>query len=370
MNQTRPLTTEPSSNEHSIMNCHPLRNLAACSLLGAFAVGGVCDATADEILIYKVSASRRWQQNEAYLPLSSAPQLRNANAGSFKDTSYLILNRSSGEATTVNYYTEVRDGGRYQEYAVIKDRFEVWGPNFPADALWEYQSVKATGNNAFTISLKLGTSANFSGDLNNDGQADAAKEGLVSFLVGVGGPRTFGKGVAAVTVPQVPARLAGVKREAQQTEFGPLESPQAFGAVYYRGAGAQTATLDVKLTTEALAVTAPANLTGVSGNLATDRFSSAGHGLETGDTVTFVTGTNFPELTVGTKYYVIRKTSAQFQLALTLADAKGGAFIDLSVAGSAGEFAQTATRGAVALVQAALERTGFDNVAPPTPLLP
>jgi len=331
---------------------------------------GVIDAAADEILIYKVSAARRWQQNEAYLPLSATPQLRNANAGSFTDTSYLILNRTSGEAVSVNYYTVIRDGGRYKEYAVERDLFAQWGPSFPVDALWEYSAVAAPGNNAFTVSLKQGGSSDFSGDFNGDGQADTTKEGYVSFLVGAAATRTFGRGVSAVTVAQVPARLTGVKREGKQISYGPLESPQAFGETYYRGAGGQTATLDAKLTESALALAAPVNLTDVTSASSTDRLIKAAHGLETGDAVTFVSGTDFPELTDGGTYYVIRISSSQFQLSQTLAGAKTGGFINLTVNGSAGVISQYATRGAVGLVQAVLDRLGYDNAAPPTPLLP
>jgi hypothetical protein len=351
------------------MNCIPLRNLAACSLL--VAVGGAFDAAADEILIYKVSAARRWQQDEAFFPNRTTPPpvLRNSNAGSFTDTSYLVLNRTSGEATTVDYYTAVRDGGKFKEYLISRDRFELWGPNFPANALWEYQTVAGTGTNVAAISLKQGANSDFSGDVNGDGQADATREGNLSFLLGSGGARVFGKGANAVTVQQVPAKLTGVKREGRQVSYGPLENPQTYGFFYYRGSGNQTATLDTKLTESALNYVS-ASLTGVTSVNTTNVFVKTAHGLETGDELKFESGTDFPELTPGTVYHVIRVNSSQFRLALTPADAKGGVFIDLTVNGTVGVFTPGATIGAVALVQAALEKLGYDNVTPPTPLLP
>jgi hypothetical protein len=86
----------------------------------------------------------------------------------------------------------------------------------------------------------------------------------------------------------------------------------------------------------------PANnataLTGVTGANAGDLMTKAAHGLETGDPVTFVSGTTFTGLTAGTRYYAIKASSSTFQVALTYALARAGTAVALSADGTDGVF--------------------------------
>jgi hypothetical protein len=81
-----------------------------------------------------------------------------------------------------------------------------------------------------------------------------------------------------------------------------------------------------------------AQLTGVTGANSGDLMTKAAHGLETGDPVTFISGTTFTGLTAGTRYYAIKASSSTFQVALTRADAIAGTAVALSADGTSGVF--------------------------------
>lgn len=79
-------------------------------------------------------------------------------------------------------------------------------------------------------------------------------------------------------------------------------------------------------------------LTGVTGANSGDIMTKASHGLETGDPVTFVSGTSFTGLTAGTRYYAIKASSSTFQVALTRADAIAATAVALGADGTSGVF--------------------------------
>lgn len=81
-----------------------------------------------------------------------------------------------------------------------------------------------------------------------------------------------------------------------------------------------------------------AQLTGVTGANSGDLMTKANHGLETGDPVTFISGTTFTGLTAGTRYFAIKASSSTFQVALTRADAIAGTAVALSADGTSGVF--------------------------------
>lgn len=222
--------------------------LKLLALTGLLAVSSV--ATADDVLVYKVSAGRKWQQNTAMNPGQPTETGRRQTAGVAKDTSYLILNLTNKEIVRVEYYTRISDGARLKEFAVIRENFADWTGLFPVEE-WEALSVAAPGAKT-SFSLKAGDQLSYSGDFNGDGEDDAFEEGFLSYLVGVAGPRKF-KGV---TLPSVAARMRGVKRQTIEAVYGPaldliaIKFPLA--RVYYRGAGVQNAVLDTKTTTAVL----------------------------------------------------------------------------------------------------------------------
>lgn len=79
-------------------------------------------------------------------------------------------------------------------------------------------------------------------------------------------------------------------------------------------------------------------LTGVTGANSGDLMTKAAHGLETGDPVTFVSGTTFTGLTAGTRYFAIKASSSTFQVATTYANAIAGTAVALSADGTSGVF--------------------------------
>jgi hypothetical protein len=79
-------------------------------------------------------------------------------------------------------------------------------------------------------------------------------------------------------------------------------------------------------------------LTSCTGEADDDLITKASHGLETGDPVTFISGTGFTGLTAGTRYYAIKASSSTFKVATTYANARAGTGIDITVDGSSGVF--------------------------------
>lgn len=82
-------------------------------------------------------------------------------------------------------------------------------------------------------------------------------------------------------------------------------------------------------------------LTGVTGANSGDLMTKVAHGLQTGDPVTFVSGTSFTGLTAGVKYFAIRSSADTFQVALTYAAARAGTAVALSADGTSGVFQLT-----------------------------
>lgn len=221
------------------MNRNPKKSLAVCAL-GAL-IAGALPVNADEVLVYKVAAARRWQQDTAYYPNSANPQLRNSIVGTFKDTSYLILNRTTKEMAVVNYYQFVQDGGKFKVYQIERGQYADWNGTFPAGTRYEYQVVQAPKAGTQVVSLKSGFQTNEASDFNDDGFSDTSTSGELLFLRGAGGPRKLS---ATLTLQEVGAKLAGLKSEFETIEYGPAGTPDAYGTSYYRGSGKLTATLD------------------------------------------------------------------------------------------------------------------------------
>ncbi len=225
------------------MNRNSKKCLAVCAL-GAL-IAGVLPATADEVLVYKVASARRWQQDTAYYPNSADPQLRNSIVGTFKDTSYLILNRTTKEMAVINYYQFVQDGGKYKVYKIERGEYADWNGTFPVDTRYEYQVVQAPKANTQVVSLKSGFQTNEATDFNDDGFSDTSTSGEMLFLRGAGGARKLS---SVITLQEVGSKLAGLKREFNTIEYGPAGTPAAYGTSYYRGGGNLTATLDASTT--------------------------------------------------------------------------------------------------------------------------
>lgn len=222
--------------------------LKLLALTGLLAVSSV--ATADDVLVYKASASRKWQQNTAMNPGQATETGRRQIAGVAKDTSYLILNRTTKEVIRIEYYTRISDGAKLKEFAVNTELFADWTGVFPA-AEWEALSVAAPGGKT-SLSLKSGTQQAVSGDFNGDGELDAIDEGFLTYFVGVAASRKLG----AVTLPDVASTMTGMKRHNIEAVYGPaldvIANKFPLARVYYRGAGKQTAVLDAKTTTALL----------------------------------------------------------------------------------------------------------------------
>jgi hypothetical protein len=344
------------------------RTTLAAAALGSV-LAGIPDAGAEEILIYKVTAARHWQQDTAFFHTTANPITRRGVAGTFRDTSYLVLNRDTGEVSRIDYVQSTRDGARVREYFVNTERFAVWDGTLPGAGVWEYMATPAPRGQT-TVSLKTGFKTQDLDelgiiDVNGDGFEDTVSEGLVSFLSGAAAPRRFG----ALTLADVAGRLTGAKREFNTTELGLDPDPEnapfvpPYAITHYRGGGAQTATLDARLTGQAVALPTPAPLTGVAATAINEQLTLNGHGLVTGERVVFVNGTNFGDFVEGQAYFVVKLSDDAFRLTLEL----GGDTVNILTDGTNGAFERSATRGAVGLVTEVLERLGFDSGdLPPT----
>jgi|GEM_PF-6328283 len=235
------------------------KSLALLALAGAIALTD--HVSADEVLVYKVSASRQWKQNAeldpeaAQKPVPASPIGRRQVAGVARDTSYLLLNLTTKEVVVVDYFTRTTDGARVKEYLVSNESFADWTGVFPS-VEWEALTVAAPSART-SFSLKSGQQVIDSGDLNRDGEADAFEEGKLSYFVGLAGPRAFG----ATTLPNVAASLRGVKREAMDITYGPaldlIGNKFPVARVIYSAAGGQSAVLDTRTTTTAINTTPP-----------------------------------------------------------------------------------------------------------------
>jgi hypothetical protein len=343
----------------SFMNRNSIKSLLAVAI-GAACLGQDA-ASADEILIYKVGAARRWTENIVYFPESSSPVTRRSVAGTFRDTSYLLINRSSSEVVSVDYFRSVVDGARLAQYFISNESVKAWDGILPSATEHELQVIKAPGNGKFWQSLKKGFKSNpidlIGGglDLNGDGIDDTLDEGQVSFLSGAAGNRKLG----AVTLPEVAAALRGMKREFANTEIGGSSTPYSFS--HYEGFGPLTARLDARLSTQANALPAPANLTGVTSSDSTETLTLAGHGLVSGELIRFVSGVGFGDFVADTSYFVSVVDADQFRVSLT----RGGSFLNILTDGTDGVFERTNTQGALKLVTDLLEKGGFDPGNPP-----
>lgn len=215
----------------------------------------------DEILVYKVTNARNWQQDEVYNPGTDKAQPRNTRAGVVKDASYLILNRSTRQIKSIRYFTRVEDGATLKEYTVEDGNFKPWdGVLAPINDL-EYLETVAQGVDQFTVSLKGGEALEIDhdADLDNDGINETGRTGSVSFLIGAGKPTKFGTGITAITLPRVATTLAGNVHQVMDADFGDSDGPDfndflPVRQTYYRGSGAQTGTLDTLTTGKVLTV--------------------------------------------------------------------------------------------------------------------
>jgi hypothetical protein len=231
----------------------PRLSLTLWAVTGLLAISPL--AKAEEVLVYKVSSSRNWQQNTEVNPGQATASGRRQVAGVARDTSYLILNRTTNEVVRIDYYTRTSDGARLKEFAVFEESAADWTGVFPA-AEWEALQVAAVGGKV-SLSLKSGYQRFFTDDDNRDGETDSFDEGFLSFFVGTGAPRRFG----ITTLPNVAASLQGVKRQNILAEYGPaldiIGNKFPLARVYYRGSGAQRAVLDSRTTNSVLNVAPP-----------------------------------------------------------------------------------------------------------------
>ena len=91
-----------------------------------------------------------------------------------------------------------------------------------------------------------------------------------------------------------------------------------------------------------------AEVTGVTAEADDDILTKAAHGFETGDPVTFVSGTGFTGLVAATKYFAIKLNANTFKLATTYALAIAGTGINITADGADGVFQLTEDLGAIA----------------------
>lgn len=229
-------------------------SLASLALVGMLALSS--SVFAEEVLIYKVSASRKWQQDTALNPGKGTETGRRQLAGVARDTSYLILNRTTKEVVLVDYYTRIADGAKIKEYAVANQSYADWTGVFPSEE-WEAQSVAALSGKT-SLSLKTGKQEVGNEDLNGDGELDAFEEGTLSYFVGPAGARSFG----VTALANVAASLKGAKRQSNDITYGPaldiIGGKFPLARVFYRGAAAQGAVLDTRTTATALNTAPPA----------------------------------------------------------------------------------------------------------------
>lgn len=340
--------------------------------LGLAIASLVSGASAEDIRVYRNTASLRTTQNQGFF-LDTPQQLALPSvAGTTRITQFLLWNKDSGELVVFDYYTANKFGGRVREYTVTRRLASQWNGSLPSSSSSEYLRVAAFKTGTFHESLKSGFFETVSEDINNDNRSDSISQGSFSFLSGPAGPVKIGP----ATVPDVARRWTGVLREFSEVEYGP-DAPNLFGRSFYQGSGNQTATLDVKLTADARAIATPADVTAIRGRLTAQGQrppnslrvepvvgnGDLAHGLSTGEQVVWNPGSvNFPEFTNGETYYVVRIDPFYFQLALTLDNALADPPIVVNITsnnGNSGVISRTATEPALSVIEDVLQKLGF-----------
>ena len=131
-----------------------------------------------------------------------------------------------------------------------------WGVTLPSGGEMEFLQILAAGAGQATSSFKQGESVVAVNDFDFDGDLvlDRGTSSDLFYLVGAGKDMTFGKKPNTVTLPKVPTKMTGVKRQVLAAELGDLDGAgpvsQAVRQLFFRSTGTQTATLDTVLTTK------------------------------------------------------------------------------------------------------------------------
>lgn len=220
--------------------------------------GDVVKYNPDEILVYKLTNSRSWTQEETYYPGTLTPQPRQTRAGIVKDTSYLVFNRNTNQIKTLRYFSRVDDGATIKEYTIDSASYKPWDGVLAAENELEFMETAAPGVGQFTVSFKSGEASNIveDADLDGDGIMETGKASSMSYLIGAAKPLTVKTGTVSVTLPSVATTMAGKVRQILDADFGDQDGAATdftpLKQTFYSGAGAQTATLDTVLTTKVL----------------------------------------------------------------------------------------------------------------------
>jgi hypothetical protein len=240
-----------------------------CPLLLAGIVGTslfASSVSADEILIYKLSAARNWQSNEVYYPNdSSRTSVRAQVNGTVRDASYLIYNNTTKDMDVVNYFTQTTDGGPSKVYTVTNYEGKAFDRQIlplvpdsngdrPSEADLEYQktNANATGT-SIRVALKWGSNSDedeTTPETSTSYSLDTAMgEQTMTFLIGTGGSRVLGKAPNSVTLPEVAATIKGVNRRLSSREEVLDQAAQniLYYQNVYRGRSTPSATFDSAL---------------------------------------------------------------------------------------------------------------------------
>ena len=225
---------------------------------GIVVSGDVVKYNPDEILVYKLTNSRSWTQDEVYYPGTLAAQPRQTRAGIVKDTSYLVFNRNTNQIKTLRYFSRLDDGATIKEYTIDTASYKPWDGILAAENELEFMETAAPGVAQFTVSFKSGEASEIveDADLDGDGIMETGTTSSVSYLIGAAKPLTVKTGTVSVTLPSVATTLAGTVRQVLDADFGDQDGDATdftpLKQTFYSGAGAQTATLDTVMTTKVL----------------------------------------------------------------------------------------------------------------------
>ncbi len=239
--------------------------MRSTSFLGSLALAAIliaAPAQADQILVYKYSSSRPWAQYDCYRPdvvsTPAAPVIpKSMLAGTYTQTEYWIINRTTNELANVVYYTYVVSGATVKAYysnpasPLVRsvDITDKDGNNATDSVpMLQYRLAGLPAANTFNVMLMFGDHQyDTSTDLNGDALTDSQYSDEEGHLFGLGKLYTV---VTGIVFPKVATSLTGNYHYASAANWAGASSTY-FRTLYFEGPTPQTLTLDAVLTKNA-----------------------------------------------------------------------------------------------------------------------
>lgn len=231
-------------------------------LIAVLASWGATRSQADEILIYKYSSTRPWAQYDCHRPIDdllgpTPPVPKSTRAGTYTQTEYWIINKTTEEFQVINYYSYVDRGAKIKEYEAYPldgltreievDDFE-GNPYTVQYPIFQYLQAGLPSKNQSNVCVTYGSHFfDPDTDENNDGNDDLFQSDEEGHFSGLGKPFTVATGMV---INDVAPTLTG---NYVYSELEELSGPTGIGflSVYFESPSTHKLTLDVIATKNA-----------------------------------------------------------------------------------------------------------------------